>query len=135
MNNSTHLIEQVGADGDQNSRFLVLDEVTSLGSMLPLEDFSYLVDERIAFWTRFIAEHCHSKPVLWRHWSDQAAFVHYNSALGGFDHMAVALATGGRVMLAASPKGRGSVFKRVDLLRRLLYQNRLFVSARCPQTI
>jgi hypothetical protein len=134
-NHSFHLLERLGADGNQSSIFHVLDEVVSVGAMITVEDFVELVMERINFWKQCIRVNCHQNPVEWRHWSDTSAFNTFRAALGGFDHTIVAIASEGEIMLAASPKGKGSVFKRVDLLRRLLFQGRIFVSARCIETI
>ena len=134
-NHSAHILERIGALGDPNSIFNVLDEIVSVGTMITIEDFTAMVDDRIQFWARYINDHCHKQPIEYRHWSDTTAFNQFRAALGGYDHMIVALVTDGRIMLQASPKGRGSIFKRVDLVRRLLFQNRLFVSARCKETI
>lgn len=134
-NHSNHIIERIGGDGDPHSIFHILDETVSVNTMLTIEDFTTLVDERLRFWEKYVREHCHSNPIEYRHWSDTTAFNTFRAALGGFDHTIVAIASEGRIMLQASPKGKGSIFKRVDLLRRLLFQNRIFVSARCAETI
>jgi len=134
-NHSAHILERIGGDGFQGSIFHVLDEIVSVGTMLTVEDFTTLVDERIEFWTKYIRDHCHMLPVEWRHWSDTSAFDTFRASLGCFDHMIVAVASEGRIMLQACPKGKGSIFKRVDLLRKLLFQNRIYVSARCVQTV
>jgi len=134
-NHSAHILERIGGDGFAGSIFHVLDEIVSVGTMLTVEDFTTLVDERIEFWTKYIREHCHSNLVEWRHWSDTSAFDTFRASLGCYDHMIVAVASEGRIMLQACPKGKGSIFKRVDLLRKLLFQNRIYVSARCVQTV
>ncbi len=134
-NHSNHIIERVGPEGDPNSIFYVLSEVVSIGVMITIEDFTAMVDDQLQFWARYINDHCHKQPIEYRHWSDTSAFNTFRAALGGYDHMIVALASDGRIMLQASPKGKGSIWKRVDLLRRLLFQNRLFVSASCKETI
>jgi PBSX family phage terminase large subunit len=134
-NHSAHIIERIGAPGDNNSIFHVLDEAVSVGVMITIEDFVEVMLERWEFWMKYIRENCHDKAVEARHWSDTSAFNTFRAALGGFDHMVVAMASDGKFMLAGAPKSRGSVFKRVDLVRRLLFQNRLFVSARCTETI
>jgi len=135
-NHSTHIFEKV-TDEEKGSVFHILDEVVSLNTMLSIEDFTYLVVERLDFWTEYIREHCHKKGIEERHWSDLSAFNQFRGALGNFDHTVVAIASEGRIMLQASPRGSGrsTIYKRVDLLRRLLFQNRLFISARCVQTI
>lgn len=135
-NHSMHLLERL-EDPERTSVFHVLDEVVSLNIELTIEDFTYLVVERLDFWTKYISDHCHKGRVDERHWSDNSALVQFRSALGSFDHTIVAVASDGRIMLQASPRGKGrtTIFRRIDLLRRLLFQNRLFVSARCVNTI
>jgi PBSX family phage terminase large subunit len=134
-NHSAHIIERIGAPGDKNSVFNVLDEAVSVGVMITIEDFVEVMLERWEFWMKYIRENCHDKAVEARHWSDTSAFNTFRAALGGFDHTVVAMASDGKFFLSGAPKSRGSVFKRVDLVRRLLFQNRLFVSARCTETI
>jgi hypothetical protein len=131
-NHSTHIIEKVG------NTFHVLDEVCSLGINLTTADFTDVVMQRILYWKQFIADCCHKNPVEWRHWSDSSAFETFRAgggALGNYDHNIIAVASGGEIMLTAAPKGKGSIFKRIDIVRRLLFQNRLYVSARCVKTI
>lgn len=132
---SAHILERIGPEGDPSSIFHVLDEIVSVGVMITIEDFTVMVDDRLQFWAKYVNDHCHKHQIEYRHWSDTTAFNTFRAALGGYDHMIVALVSDGRIMLQASPKGRGSIFKRVDLLRRLLFQNRIYVSARCKETI
>ncbi len=132
-NHAMVLIEKIpGPDG---SIFCVLDEVVTLDQTLPIPDFTDFVLERVDFWEAYIRLNCHTKPLEWKHWSDQSAFDQYRAALGGYDHSSVALASEGRIMLLAAPKGKGSITKRIDIARRLLFQNRLFVSAKCIEVI
>lgn len=131
-NHSTHILEKVG------NTFHVLDEICSLGINLTTADFTDVVMQRILYWKQFIADCCHTTPVEWRHWSDSSAFETFRAgggALGNYDHNIIAVASGGEIMLTAAPKGKGSIFKRIDIVRRLLFQNRLYVSARCVKTI
>lgn len=131
-NHSCHILEKRG------NVFHVLDEIVSLGINLHTADFTAVVMQRIEFWKNFIRDCCHTNPVEWRHWSDSSAFEQFRSgggALGNFDHNIIAMASEGEIMLVAAPKGKGSIFKRIDIVRRLLFQNRLFVSVRCTKTI
>lgn len=131
-NHSCHILEKTG------NVFHVLDEIVSLGINLPTADFTAVVMQRMEFWKAFIRDCCHTNPVEWRHWSDSSAFEQFRAgggALGNFDHNIIAMASEGEIMLTAAPKGKGSIFKRIDIVRRLLFQNRLFVSARCVKTI
>ncbi len=133
-NHSVQIIEKV-EQPPEPSVFYVLDEIVALNSPLPIADFTSLVVDRMDYWQQYIAENCHKKPILTIHWSDLSAFDQFRAALGGYDHSVVAVASEGRIMLQAAPKGRGSIWKRIDILRRLLYANRIFISARCVNTI
>lgn len=133
-NHSTHIMEKaLGEDG--RTIFCILDEIVSLHTALPITDFTELVLERMDFWDDYIKAHCHQNPYEWKHWSDMSSFDQFRAGLGGYDHSAIAVASGGRIMLMACPKGRNSVSKRVDILHRLLFQNRIYVSAKCVKTI
>lgn len=131
-NHAAHIIERVPAP---QSLFLILDEIISINTMLSIEDFTQLWVDRLDFWEQYIRQNCHQNPIDRRDWSDSSAFNQFRAALGGFDHAVVNIASEGKINLQAAPKSKGSIFKRVDLLRRLLFQNRLFVSARCVHTI
>lgn len=131
-NHSMHFLEKCG------NVFHVLDEVISLGINLTTADFTDAVMVRLEFWKTFIRDCCHTNPVEWRHWSDSSAFETFRAgggALGNYDHNIIAMQSDGEIMLRAAPKGRHSISKRIDIVRRLLFQNRLFVSARCVKTI
>jgi hypothetical protein len=79
------------------------------------------------------------RPVLWRHYSDRNVFevrdldgdVHLNQRVHEL--------SGGRIELVGawdSQRGPGSVERRVDYMRRLLFEQRYFVSkTKCPKTI
>lgn len=131
-NHSMHFLEKRG------NVFHVIDEVASLGINLTTADFTDVVMQRMEYWKKFIHDCCHTNPVEWRHWSDSSAFETFRAGggvLGNYDHNIIAMQSSGEIMLSAAPKGKGSIFKRIDIVRRLLFQNRLFVSARCVKTI
>jgi len=133
-NHSAHIIEQVGGPHNQ-SIYLVLDELVAINTPVPITDFTEAFVERMDFWEGYIREHCHKNPLEWKHWSDTSSFDQFRAGLGGYDHSVISVASAGRIMLMAAPKGRGSIFKRIDILHRLLFQNRIFISARCVRTI
>ncbi len=112
----------------------VIDECVVLDSNQPLGDFVDFFIMRHDYWLDYIKK-LHSKPVEILHWSDSSSFDQFRSASANYDHNVVAAHSGGKVMLRAAPKGPGSVMKRVDIVRRLLFSNRLFISASCVNII
>ena len=73
--------------------------------------------------------------VRWTHWSDTSSMVRYRASANTYDHRVVAAASGGRINLIGAPKFSGSVRQRVKLLKDLLMQNRLHISANCFRAI
>ena len=61
--------------------------------------------------------------------------IRYRATAKTYDHRVVAAASGGRINLIGAPKFAGSVRQRVKLLKDLLMQNRLHISANCFRTV
>src|SRR5439155_20658222 len=68
-------------------------------------------------------------------WSDQSSITKYNSVADAYPYMLVMAATEDRIVLKGVPKAHGSVRERVRLLKQLLNQNRILISAHCERTI
>lgn len=108
------------------STFNVLDGLLHVGeqkrvSELGLEMLQIM--EAIEFKNR--------KRFEWIHYADDSATTVYRPSSGTFDYLEIQAATGGRIILVGVPKPDGSVELRVNLIRRLLFERRLYVSARC----
>lgn len=129
INHSFHIIEPAKlADGPPI--YKVLDEVVILGEKVSLADVVEQWIERMRFWERVIGG-----PIQWRHWSDKSAFDSYRPQAELYDYQFVYKASGGYITLQAAPKFNESVRSRVDTVRRLLFADRLLISARCKQAI
>lgn len=114
------------------SVFKILDEQVIIGEPHSLEEFTIdFVAEKMDFWETFI-----SGQTKWNHWSDRSAFDMRDPQHNRLHHQTVFLASDGRIELQAAARGRDSVRQRVDLVRKLLFQNRLFVSSdKCPMAL
>ena len=72
--------------------------------------------------------------VLWRFWSDPSS-MRYKSAPGSTEANLISVYSKGRIDMTPVQKGDGSVKVRLDMLRRMLFEERVFISARCVKTI
>src|SRR5262249_46668781 len=68
-------------------------------------------------------------------WSDSDAIINYNALADSYPYLLVMSATNERIVLKGVPKAHHSVKERVRLIKQLLNQDRLFVSAHCVNTI
>jgi intein/homing endonuclease len=134
-NSSAHVIEKTVREipgSEPVSVFKVLDELAVIGEDHGLEDFTTtFVEQKMDYWEQHT-----SQPTRWKHWSDRSAFDMKDPEHNRYHHQTVFLASDGRIELNAAARGRDSVQQRIDLLRKLLFQNRIYISAdRCPLTI
>lgn len=118
------LITDRPAVSSEKSVFKFLDELVFVGGDLSVAEFTELALELMDTWERFIG-----KAVMWRHWSDRQAFDQKESISKRYVYEEVYAASGGRIMLEAVEKGKGSVAQGVRLWRKMLFQNRLLFSA------
>lgn len=116
--------------------FKVLDEVAVIGEDFRIEDFVYEVVQRMKFWESVIG-----RPVAWRHFADRYVFDTKEPAGNRYIHQIIYESCpydtpGGPIALIAADRSQGSVGARVQLLRQLLFERRIFISRyRCPRTI
>lgn len=127
VNHSVHIIEPATIGGID--LFKVLDELVILNENIALADIAEEIMERMAYWQAMI-----KNPLKWRHWSDKSAFDHFRPSAEVYDHSVISSASNGVINLQAAPKYKDSLKHRVNLARRLLFEDRILVSAKCPQT-
>lgn len=113
--------------------FDVLDEIWISRTPITMEDFAKKVVRMMDYWEAWIYRETKKKPFV-RHWSDSSS-MRERMSIGGSEAALLYNLTNGRISLTGIQKGRGSVENRKDLLRRLLYENKLAVSTRCTQTL
>lgn len=110
-----------------------IDEVVEIENEISLYDFAQLALERIDFWRDWVKRE-YKRDVLIRHWGDSSMF-NFRAGAATTDAATIASATGNRIIIRSVVKGAGSVRGRISLVKRLLSENRLFVSAKCQHTI
>ena len=76
------------------------------------------------------------RPIRWSDFADRSVFDMRESISDRRQHVEVYNASGGKIRLVAVEKGDGSVRQRVDILRKLLFQDRIrFSKSKCPHVI
>lgn len=108
----------------------ILDEVILLNSFSKIEDFVARVMKMQQYWSGWLKSENGIHQPMWRHWSDSSSMTQ-RMALGGSEAQMIYDLSGGTISLHGVTKGRDSISRRRDLLRRLLYENRVAVSSRC----
>jgi hypothetical protein len=149
VNHSWHLIHKRGRTvqwsndkGQVLSReeycYDVLDELVYVGEKIKISSFTEEVMGILDGWEDRLKRWYGLKEPSYTHWSDQSAWRWKNEEdmANSTDQMTVNLASDGKIVLQKCmlQKAR-SVMKRMDLLRRLCHENRVFFSSRCKATI
>lgn len=132
IHNAIVIVEKVyaGNNGEEVSVFKVLDELVYLSTPMRLEDLTHEFMEKMQEWEEHLGHR-----VQWTHWADSSALSGYDNITGSSEAQEVYRASGGRVQLNGARKGPNSVMRRLQLVRRLLHSNRLFISSRCENLI
>lgn len=125
-----------------------LDEVVWTGEAHSLEDFTVELMLKMMFWEKELGR---PGNVMWRHWSDRSVFDRLSPESQRYLHQIVfdasvifikqAQARGETpprdpILLQGADRGPGSVGQRIDLTRRLLFDERMYFSkSRTPRLI
>lgn len=113
------------------SYFDAIDEVVYVGSEFTLADFVDDIMQVMEEWEAILGH-----PVKWHHYSDRSAFDHKDPISNRYVHQVIAQESNDRIILTAAPKGPGSVRQRVELTKKLLFEQRLFMCrSKCPNLI
>lgn len=113
----------------------IIDEVAVLQEKISLADLTDMVLERMDTWDTYCTKVLKiGKPPLWRFWSDPSS-MRYRSSVGGTEAQLVELYSKGRIHMEPVAKGDGSVRARLEMLRRMLFEERIFFSAKCEKMI
>lgn len=110
----------------------VVDELVILNQNYPLEEFCSLSIEKMDFWEAHMSL-TRRKP-QWRFWSDSSS-LRYLSVSNGSEASSMLQWSNGRIRLNGVRKGAGSIKRRIELLKRILFENRIRVSTLCPNVI
>lgn len=138
-NSAACILERVYNNEEKFRRpiFKALDELVILDEDFAMEDFVAEFVKKMRFW----AERVRNKKILWKHYSDRSAFDMRDVTSNRYHHQIVFDACpddtpGGRIQLIAADRSRNSVNKRIDLFRKLLWEERIFFGANfCPGMI
>lgn len=132
VNHSAHIINKRIVNNLPT--FDVIDELVFLKTKISIEDFTMLMIEKMDYWQDLIEREYSIGQINWRHWSDDSVF-NYSSAANSYDALLIRNASEGRIKLIAANKAKGAVRLRVELMRKLLFQKRMFISAQLVETV
>lgn len=112
----------------------ILDEFVSLGKQQKIWEIAEAYDEKVAFWGSLCR-----KPPMWLHASDSSSFDPTSQTLTS-EAQDIYRLTEGRVELRSilmiphiKIKGHNGVEKGIDLIQRMLFENRIWINAaKCP---
>mgnify|MGYP001570902808 FL=1 len=114
------------------SAFDIIGEVVVRDQNMAIDEFVDLVMDEMDFIEAIVKERYGRDKVRWLHRSDTSA-LKFRSAADMTEILVVQQVSGGRILLRGVPKGR--VRERISLAKRLLFDNRIFVSAQCKHHI
>lgn len=110
------------------SVFKILDEHVIIGQDHILGEFAEAFAEKMEWW-----ENRMGKQYLWTHWSDRSVFDMKSPTESKYYHQIIYEATNGKILLQGADRTPGSVARRVALFRKLLFEDRIFISRdKCP---
>lgn len=121
----------------------VFDEVVSVESPIGLKTYFKKLAARMTFWNQWMTEtyQLHTLPT-WRIWPDSSLWnFRANAERSDLDVLLECLkeskVTNYQVqpVLARDQKAKGEIAKRIAITKRLLHDNRLFISAHCKFTL
>lgn len=140
MNCSAHILEEVMLKRGNRvvPGYKVLDELVWTDGDSTLDEFVERYVELMDFWEGIIRRERPTEniDITWRHYADSSAFDSAQYRTKRSIATEVLILTKKRIVLRSAEKGVGSVGPSVDLVKRLLFQDRLRINnARCPRTI
>lgn len=130
VNHAAALLDKwpISIRGKNLSGFSILDELVFIDQQLKISDFGIEVQKKMK---AIEAIHSPGKPLHWVNWTDTSAIEMWRPTSGTFDYLEVKMATGINLSGVTKP----TIQARIKLLRKLIHQNRLYVSACCYHTI
>lgn len=111
--------------------FYMLDEVEIIGEQVGIEELTQMVMEKV----EALDFHCGKRLVTARCYSDRSSMDKWSAVAQTYPYLEVLAASDDRFFLQGVAKKHHSVKVRVNLMKRLLYEKRFFVSAHCVRTI
>lgn len=112
----------------------IIDELAKVGQNSSVRDFTEEIVEQRKWWTKVMAKRG-SPTIRWEDYCDKSN-LRYSAAADRSTAQTVLASSGEmEICLEGAPKGAGSVMARANMLRRLLFERRIFVSSKCEQVI
>ena len=112
----------------------ILDELAYTNTRAGLEDIVDEVLDRRKYWEKWHNEQNDFPSVRWASWSDSSSLRHRIS-VNGTEATELFRLSEKKIRLGGVKKGSGSVARRRDLLKRLLFEQRLYVSPLCKNVL
>lgn len=117
-----------------NSVYDFLDEIACIDEHVGVDEFTEAFMDKMDFWEALIKDRYSRPQIMWYHWSDDSAF-NFQATINQSQQLQVARFSDHRILLQGIAKPRGSVRARINLVRRLLFENRIFISAQLRHVI
>jgi len=90
--------------------------------------------EKMDYWENWMRVRYSRDRVRWMFYSDSSS-LRFKSSIQSNEATVIYKRTNGRVNLIGVPKGAGSVANRIRMIRRMLFDGHLYVSALCPHMV
>lgn len=116
--------------GREESCFSILDELVYINEEITLTEFTQEFIEKLDH-----IEQSEGKPYELQNWADDQALNLYRPNTGTYDYIEILAASDNRLTLEGVEKPANSVRTRIRFVRRLLAEERLFISWKCFRTI
>ena len=117
-------------DLETTTTYPMIDECVRVNDKIGIEDFGELILEKMDFWEKAMERMYGIKNVHWTNWSDPSAF-RFRSTTRADEALIIRQISEGKVILRGVPRTAGSVKRRIGVMKKLLYSNRIPISARC----
>lgn len=121
----------ISRERDKSGKYYysVIDEIVVIDEQFLMEDLVTTAIRKMNKWETHMGH-----PVRWEHFSDTSSW-NYKIAAQASEQIMIQKISGGRIRLHAADKYAGATLDAVDMVKRLLYEGRIFFAAHCKYTI
>jgi phage terminase large subunit len=112
----------------------IIDELCFTDTMASLSDVVDEVEAKREYWSKWQAEQNGLTRIRWSSWSDSSSLRH-RITVNGTEATEIFRLSQQKIKLGGVKKGSGSVARRKDLLKRLLFEQRIYISPICKNVI
>lgn len=117
-------------DSNGFNHWSVIDEYAVENEESRMDDFLMEIIDKMMFWKKVLG-----RPLLFRHYSDHSSF-NWGISAQATEHMTIRKLSMDTIQLQETrAKYAGATLDAIDALRRMLFEQRFFVSANCFRTI